>query len=215
MKTFINGLFKENATFGLLLGLCSALALTNKVESAYMMGFCVLIVLLFSNFTISLIRKLIPDNVRIPVYILIIGTFVTIIEILLKNYIPNLYQVMGIYLPLIVVNCIVLGRAIAVASKKGVKHSVLDALGIGLGYTISMILIATIREVLGNNTFTLIDSLSSLTGFKLIFTNVYPNFSLLPLSILKEPAGAFITLGLLMGTIKYFMAKGRAKNVIN
>lgn len=214
MKTIINGLVKENAIFSLLLGLCSALALTNKVESAYMMGFCVLIVLLFSNLVISLIRKLVPNNVRIPVYILIIGTFVTILEILLKNYIPNLYQVMGIYLPLIVVNCLVLGRALSFASKNGVKDSVLDAIGIGLGYTVAIVTIALFREVLGSNTITLIDSLSSLTGYKAVYT-IYPSFSLLPFSIMKEPAGAFLTLGILMGLFKHYFVRGRDQDDLN
>ncbi len=215
MKTFINGIIKENATFGLLLGLCSALALTNKVESAYMMGFCVLIVLVFSNVVISLVRKIVPENVKIPVYILIIGTFVTILEILLKRYVPNLYDVMGIYLPLIVVNCIVLGRALAVASKKDVKYSLLDALGIGLGYTISLVVIAIFREVLGSNSLTLMDNVSSLTGYREVIKNIYPVSDLFPMTILQQPAGAFLTLGLLMAAFKHFFLKGSDKNVIN
>ena len=117
MKTIINGIWKENPLFVLVLGLCSALAVTTKFENAYMMGLCLTFILIGSNFVISLLKKYIPDNVQIPVYILIIGTFVTIVEMLLKAYIPALYDVLGIYLPLLVVNCIILGRALLIASK--------------------------------------------------------------------------------------------------
>jgi electron transport complex protein RnfE len=112
MKKFFKSIIDENPIFVSILGLCSALAITTKFENAYLMGICVIIVLLFSNIVISLIRKLVPDNVKIPVFILIIGTFVTIVEILLKEFVPELHKVLGIYLPLIVVNCIVLGRAL-------------------------------------------------------------------------------------------------------
>ena len=149
MKTILNGIVKENAIFVLSLGLCSALAVTTTVENAYLMGLCVLIVLIFSNLVISLIKKLVPDNVRIPVYIIIVGTFVVVLELLLQKFIPVLYSALGIYLPLIVVNCIVLGRALSVASKENIGKSVLDGVGVGLGYTFSITLIALIRELLG------------------------------------------------------------------
>ena len=123
MKIIKNGIFKENPTLVLLLGLCPALAVTTKVENAYIMGLCVLVILLFSNTIISIIKKLIPKSVEIPVYILIIATFVTIVEMLLKKYVPTLYEVLGIYLPLITVNCIVLGRALNIASKENVKST--------------------------------------------------------------------------------------------
>ena len=152
MKRILKGIISENPTFVLLLGLCPALAVTTKFENAYLMGLCVMIVLLFSNIIVSIIKKHVNENVKIPVFILIIGTFVTTLEILLEKYIPNLYEALGIYLPLIVVNCIVLGRAIEVASKESVKNSILDAIGVGLGFTIAISLIALIREVLGTNT---------------------------------------------------------------
>ena len=197
MKTIFNGLIKENAVLVLLLGLCSALAITTKVENAFIMGLCVLLVLVFSNFVISLIRKIVPENVKIPVYILIIGTFVTIIEILLKKYTPILYDVLDIYLPLIIVNCIVLGRAMSVASKSKVGKSLLDAIGIGLGYMVILIIIAFIRESLGSSTITLMDGLSPLTGYKAIYH--LPETTLFPMKILVEPAGAFLILGILVG----------------
>lgn len=131
MKTIWNGIKNENPTFVLLLGLCPALAVTTKVENAYMMGLCVLVILLFSNLLISLLKKIIPENVQIPAYILIIATFVTILEMILNKLVPDLYQALGIYLSLVVVNCIVLGRALSIASKESVGKSVLDAIGIG------------------------------------------------------------------------------------
>lgn len=209
MKTIINGIIKENPIFVLLLGLCSSLAITTKFENAYIMGLCVLIVLIFSNLTVSIIKKLVPENVKIPVYILIIGTFVTIIEIILKNYIPVLYEVLGIYLPLIVVNCIVLGRALSVASKQGVKKSLLDAIGIGIGYMFALMIIAFIREVLGNNTLTLMDGISNITGYKAVY-RIFPENILFPMNFLISPAGAFLVLGLLIGIFNSF--KGGKKH---
>lgn len=198
MKIILNGIFKNNSIFVLLLGLCSALAVTTTVENAYLMGLCVSIVLLFSNTIISLIKKFIPDNVRIPVYILIVGTFVTILEILLKEYIPPLYKALGIYLPLIVVNCIVLGRALAVASKENVGKSILDAIGVGIGYTLAISLIALVRELLGTNTITIMNNISSFTGYRLIYKNILPITDFFPINLFTTSAGAFLTLALLI-----------------
>lgn len=199
MKRIINGLFNENPIFVLTLGLCSSLAVTKNVESAYLMGLCLTLVLISSNVIISSVKKIVPNNVRIPVYILIIGTFVTIVEILLSKFIPALYSSFGIYLPLIVVNCIVLGRALSVASKETVGASFLDGIGIGLGYTLAITLIALFREVLGANTITLINNLKVFTNNQtLIISNIFPNSSIFPISIFANEAGAFITLGLLM-----------------
>lgn len=216
MKTIINGIIKENPTFVLLLGLCPTLAVTNKFESSYIMGFCVLVVLLFSNFVISIIKKLIPESVRIPVYILIIGTFVTIVELLLKEYVPTLHKALGIYLPLIVVNCIVLGRALTVASKKSVGQSILDAIGIGIGFTLALSLIGFIREIFGTNTITLIDGLSEVLEIgKLKYINVI-NLPIFPINILASPSGAFLTLGLLVGIFNAIRnRKGRGKHETN
>lgn len=210
MKTIINGIKTENPVFVLFLGLCPALAVTTKIENAYMMGLCVLIILLFSNLVVSLIKKIVPESVKIPVYILIIGTFVTIVELLLQKFIPPLYKALGIYLPLIVVNCIVLGRALSVASKEKVGKSLLDALGIGLGYTFALILIASFREILGSNTITLMDSLSSLTGYRAIYK--LPTSNLFPITFLTTPAGSFFTLGLLTGIINYLRSGKNASN---
>ena len=197
MKTIINGIFRENPIFVLLLGLCSTLAVSTNFENSYIMGICVTIVLTLSNVIVSIIKKLVPKNVEVPVYILIISTIVTILEIILEVYVKPLYDVLGIYLPLIVVNCIVLGRAISVASKSSVGKSFLDALGIGIGYLIVIMLMGLIREVIGNNTITVMDSISSLTGYKAVY-KVYINNNILPFNILTKPAGAFLTLGFLI-----------------
>ena len=202
MKRILNGIIKENPIVVLLLGLCSALAITTSFENAYIMGLCVTIILIFSNITVSLIKKFVPKNVEIPVYILVISTFVTILEILLKAYIKPLYDVLGIYLPLIVVNCIVLGRAISVASKSNVRTSIKDAIGIGLGYTFVLMIIAIFREVIGNGTLTIMNNLSSITGSKLII-KIDISSNLFPINILTKPAGAFLTLGFLIALFNY------------
>lgn len=204
MKTIINGIFKENPVLILLLGLCSALAVTTTLESAYTMGFCVLVVLIASEFLVSMIKKIVPDNVKIPTYILIIGTFVTIVEILLSKFVPKVYEVLNIYLPLIIVNCIVLGRCLNIASKKSVGYSLLDAIGMGLGYTLALSMIAFIRELFGSGTITLIDNLSTLTKSKFIievFDKSYlPNF-------LVSPSGAFLVVGFLLAFINFVKEK--------
>ena len=198
MKTIINGIFKENPVLILLLGLCSALAVTTTLESAYTMGFCVLVVLIASEFLVSMIKKIVPDNVKI------LGTFVTIVEILLSKFVPKVYEVLNIYLPLIIVNCIVLGRCLNIASKKSVGYSLLDAIGMGLGYTLALSMIAFIRELFGSGTITLIDNLSTLTKSKFIievFDKSYlPNF-------LVSPSGAFLVVGFLLAFINFVKEK--------
>ena len=164
MKRIINGIIKENPILVLLLGLCSALAITNNFEDSYIMGICVTIILTFSNITVSLIKKYVTKNVEIPVYILVISTFVTVLELLLKRYVNSLYQILGIYLPLIVVNCIVLGRALSVASKEKVSESIKDGIGIGLGYTLTLMIVGFVRELLGNGTITIMNSISEVTN---------------------------------------------------
>lgn len=210
MKIILNGIIKENPTFVLLLGLCPALAVTTKVENAYLMGLCVLVVLLFSSLIVSIIKKLVPESVKLPVYILIIGTLVTIVEVILKNYVPVAYEILGIYLPLIVVNCIVLGRILTVSSKESTSYSLKDALGIGLGFTIALIFIALVREILGTGMITLMDATSSITGYRAIY-KVLPNTNILPISIFTSPAGAFLTLGLLIPLFNYLKDKGGKK----
>ena len=209
MKQILKIIKNENPIFVLMLGLCSSLAVTTKVENAFLMGISVFIVLLFSEIVSCMIKKVVPDNVKIPVYIVIIGTFVTILEIILKEYINPLYNALSIYLPLIVVNCIVLGRVLSVSTKSNIKTSIKDSIGISIGYTLALILIALFREILGNNTITLIDSLSEITNFKLII-NVFPENSLIPMSFMISPAGAFIVLGILMALFNHIGGKNES-----
>lgn len=194
----------ENPIFVLLLGLCSALAVTTKVENAILMGCCFIIVMFLSSTIISIFKRWIPNNVQIPVYILIIATIVTILEILLSHFAPAIDKVLGIYLPLIVVNCIVLGKCMSVASKSSVIHSMKDALLTGFGYLFALLMIALIRETLGSGTITLMDASSVITHKKLIIV-LYKNLNLLPLSILVEPSGAFLVIAFL---IALFQKKG-------
>lgn len=201
-------ILKEGPIFGLMLGLCSSLAITTTLENAIIMGLSVTLILVLSNMIISLLRSIIPKTIMIPAYILIISTLVTTLDITLKNNLPIISTSFGIYIPLIIVNCIVLGRAVNYASKNKVLPSIKDGFQMGLSYTLSLMLISFIREVLGTGTITIIDKLSSILGFKLIIK--LPNIVLLNNPIFVSSAGAFLTLGLLMA----FLNRG-GNNEIN
>ncbi len=148
-ERLINGLVKENPTFVLMLGMCPTLAVTTSAINGLGMGLTTMVVLALSNMFISLLRKIIPDKVRIPAFIVVIASFVTVVELLLKAFIPFLYDALGLYIPLIVVNCIILGRAEAYASKNGVIPSLFDGIGMGLGFTVALTIIGAVRELLG------------------------------------------------------------------
>ena len=149
-ERLFNGIVKENPTFMLMLGMCPTLAVTTSAVNGAGMGLSTTLVLLFSNMIISAMRKVIPDRVRIPAYIVIVATLVTIVQLLLQAYVPSLYSALGIYIPLIVVNCIILGRAESYASKNGVLLSTFDGIGMGLGFTIALTCIGIVREILGS-----------------------------------------------------------------
>lgn len=191
-KVFLNGIFKENPTFVLFLGMCPTLAVTTSAFNAVGMGLSTMMVLVFSNIFISLLRKFIPDKVRIAAYVVVIASFVTIVEMLLKAYAQSISAALGIYIPLIVVNCIILGRAEAFASKNGPIKAAVDGIGMGLGFTAALTIIGTVREILGAGTFFGI----SLFG---------EAFS--PITIMILPPGAFITLGLIVMVINIISAK--------
>jgi len=197
MKEFTKGIIKENPTFILMLGLCPTLAVSTKVIYGIGMGIAATFVLLGSNIFISLIKNFIPDKIRIPAYIIVIATFVTIIDYVLNAYIPPLHKALGIFIPLIVVNCIILGRAEAFASKNNIIKSILDALGMGLGFTLALAVIALIREILGSGTITL-----QMLGYGWIW-----EVPMKPMTVMILPPGAFITIGILMGIINKFLKK--------
>lgn len=181
LSNFSKGIIKENPVFVLLLGMCPTLATTTSALNGMGMGAATLFVLALSNVAISLVASQIPSKVRIPAYIVIIATFVTMVDLLMQAFVPGLYATLGIFIPLIVVNCIVLGRAEAFASKNGVMASLLDGLGIGLGFTLSLTLLGACRELLGSY---------SVFGHKLISSDGMLVFVLAP--------GAFLVLGYLM-----------------
>ena len=182
-KHFVNGLIKENPVFVLLLGTCPTLATTTSVVSALAMGLAAAAVLICSNCVISLLRKVIPDKVRIPAYIVIIAGFVTMVQMIMEAYLPSLYEMLGVYLALIVVNCIVLGRAEMFASKNKLLPSLMDGAGMGLGFTAALILMATVREVFGAGSF-------AGTGSPFIKDYTVP--------ILASPPGGFFVFGMLI-----------------
>ncbi len=152
MKTLTNGILKENPTFALVLGMCPTLATTTSAVNGMSMGLATLFVLVCSNVVISLLKNLIPDKVRIPAFIVVIATFVTMVQLVMQAYLPAIYDVLGLFIPLIVVNCIVLGRAEAFAAKNTVGLSALDGIGMGLGFTLSLTVLGVIREFLGAGT---------------------------------------------------------------
>ena len=150
MQIILNGILKNNPTFVLVLGMCPTLGTTTSAINGLGMGAATMAVLIMSNLVISLIKNFIPDKVRIPAFIVVIASFVTIIQMLMQAYLPSLYASLGVFIPLIVVNCIILGRAEAFASKNGALDSILDGVGIGLGFTIALTLIGAVREILGS-----------------------------------------------------------------
>ena len=149
LNTLVNGLLKENPTFVLVLGMCPTLATTTSAINGMSMGLATLFVLVCSNIVISMLKKLIPDKVRIPAFIVVIATFVTMVQLAMQAYLPAIYDVLGLFIPLIVVNCIVLGRAEAFAAKNSVGLSALDGIGMGLGFTLALTVLGAIRELLG------------------------------------------------------------------
>ena len=187
VKEFTKGIIRENPIFFIVLGLCPALAVSTSLKNALGMGMAATFVLFFSNTIISLMRKFIPDKIRIPCFIVVIATFVTIVELFMKAYFPELDKALGIFVPLIVVNCIILGRAEAFASRNGIFLSIADGLGMGLGFTLALMAIAGIREFLGNGT---------LFGFK-----VLAGFE--PALVFALAPGALLVLGLLIGGIRW------------
>ena len=190
-KVLTNGILKENPTFALVLGMCPTLATTTSAINGMSMGLATMFVLICSNVVISMLKNVIPDKVRIPAFIVVIATFVTIVEMLMKAYTPAIYDVLGLFIPLIVVNCIVLGRAEAFAAKNSVGLSALDGIGMGLGFTLSLTVIGCIRELIGTG---------SCFGL-----HIFPdNYGML-LFVLAP--GAFIVLGLLMGLFQKYVKK--------
>ncbi|MDI3472214.1 MAG: H+/Na+-translocating ferredoxin:NAD+ oxidoreductase subunit [Thermotogaceae bacterium] len=192
---FTKGIIKENPTYVQALGMCPTLATTTSAINGLGMGVATLAVLTMSNVTISLVRKFIPEKVRIPAYIVIIASFVTVVDLLMHGFTYDLWKTLGLFIPLIVVNCIILGRAEAFASKNNVFRSLLDGLGMGVGFTLSLILLGSVRELLGNGT---------VFGVK-VWGDAFKLFMMI------LPPGAYIVLGLLAGLFNFIGIKKNEK----
>lgn len=186
---FKRGLWQENAVFKLLLGMCPTLAVTTSAENAIGMGLATTFVLVCSNIAVALMRKLIPSGVRIPAFVIIIASFVTVVQLVMEAWVFDLYQALGIFIPLIVVNCLILGRAEAFASKNPVANSIADGLGMGLGFTLGLFILGSVRELFGSG---------AILGVSL-FGGGYK-----PILLMIMPPGAFITLGLLLALMSRF-----------
>ena len=191
-KIFMNGIIDENPTFRMVLGMCTTLAITTAVSNGIGMGLAVTFVLVFSNLVISLLRKAIPDQIRIPAFIVVIATFVTIVQLVVKAFVPALDAALGVFIPLIVVNCIIFGRAEAFAFKNKPIPAIVDGLGMGIGFTIAITLISAVRELFGAGT--------------LLGVQVMPA-GYLPMDLLVKPAGGFIVLGLLLALMNKLLPK--------
>jgi len=205
MFNFLKGLFKENPIFVLALGLCPTLAVSTQVVNAIGMGAGVIFVLIGSNIMVSLLKDFIPDEVHIPAYIVIIASFVTIVDMLMQAFVPALSASLGVFVKLIVVNCIILGRAEAFASKNSVKDSIVDALGMGIGFTIGLLVISVVREVLGAGTITLFP-MGSFDGVIEI-----PGLADAPARIFSLSPGALLAMGFLMAGFNWMKSKSRNK----
>lgn len=197
-KVFKNGIIKDNPVLIQLIGMCSVLAITINVVNSLAMGLAVTAVLVGSNFVISLLRNVIPNKIRIPAFVVVIATFVTIIEMFMKAYAQPIYKSLGIFLPLIVVNCIILARAEAFAFKNKIIPSIIDGLGMGLGYTVAVVILGSIREILGAGTF---------MGKALFGANFQPA------GIFVMPPGAFILLGILIAIFNVIKNKKASSEI--
>ena len=190
LSLLTDGLIKNNPTFVLVLGMCPTLATTTSAMNGLEMGLATMFVLILSNIVISLIAPVVPDKVHIPVYIVVIATFVTLLQLLMQAFVPSVYQTLGLFIPLIVVNCVVLGRAEAFANKNGVLASALDGIGVGIGFTLSLTVIGIVREILGSG---------SIFGWKFTAGDGILAFVMAP--------GAFMVLGYLMVLFNKYLKK--------
>ena len=200
MKPYVerlyNGLVKENPVFVLMLGMCPTLAVTTSAINGFGMGMSSLVVLAVSNLVISMLRKIIPDEVRLPAFIVVVASFVTVVELLMEAYLQSLYAALGIYIPLIVVNCIILGRAEAYASKNPPLLSLFDGIGMGLGFTVGLTIIGAIREILGSGS---------------IFGISIPGYE--PMAFFIRAPGAFLVLAVLVAIMNAVGIKNRANKI--
>ena len=202
-----NGIIKENPTFVLMLGMCPTLAITTSATNGIGMGLTTTVILAASNLMISLLRNFIPDRVRMPAFIVVVASFVTVVQLLLQGFIPSLYDSLGIYIPLIVVNCIILGRAEAFASKNGVLDSALDGLGMGLGYTLAVLAMSFIRELISTGGIKVVNPFNE--------AQVWLNLHIIPedftVSIFGSSVGAFITFAVLAAAVGAYKQHVTAK----
>ena len=206
-ERLINGIIKENPTFVLMLGMCPTLAITTSAINGIGMGLTTTVILAASNLMISLLRNFIPDRVRMPAFIVVVASFVTIVDMLMEGFVPSLYASLGLYIPLIVVNCIILGRAEAFASKNGILDSALDGLGMGLGYTLAVLAMSFIRELISTGGIKVVNPFNE--------AQVWLNLHIIPenftISIFGSSVGAFITFAVLAAAVGAYKQHVTAK----
>ena len=202
VERIYNGVIKENPTFILMLGMCPTLAVTTSAINGLGMGLSTTVVLVLSNMLISMLRNIIPDKVRVPAFIVVVASFVTMVQFLVQGFVPSLYDALGIYIPLIVVNCIILGRAESYASKNPVVPSIFDGIGMGLGFTFGLTCIGIVREILGSG---------QIFGFQLLTLAEDGKLGYTPITIFVLAPGAFFVLALLVAIMNIIRARAEAK----
>ena len=196
-QIFSAGILKENPALMMFLGMCPMLATTTSIDNAFGMGLAVIFVLVMSNIVVSAVRKIVPNEIRIPVYIIIIATFVKCVDLVMNAFTPDLYASLGLFIPLIVVNCVILGRAEAFASKNTVVDSIIDGLGMGIGFTLALFLIALIRQLFGTGSLVLHNPLNPAQ----VWFNLTTPLTNYAIPLLTQPAGAFLVLGIVVAAI--------------
>ncbi len=203
LHDFTKGFIEENATFRMVIGMCPTLAVTTTVVNGFWMGVAVIFVLTVSNVLVSALRKVTPDEIRIPIFVILIATPVVIVELVMKAFMPDMYNILGVFVPLIVVNCIIIARSEAFAYRYPVMNSLMDGLGIGMGYTINLMVIGGIREFLGTGKIVL---------FGLGTFPARPFFD--PMAVMLTPPGGFVTLGLLMAILNIAIKRSELKKAL-
>lgn len=205
-STLFNGFFKENPVLVLQIGLCSTLAMTTSLDNAIGMGISVIFVLTFANVIVSFMRNIIPDEIRLPVYIIVIASLVSIVDMVLHAYVPSLYDAMGSFLGLIVVNCIILGRVEAFGAKNNPLLSLMDGLGMGIGYMLVLVIITFFRQLIGTGVLSFKNPISLVEIFNI---RIIPEY--FTVSLLTTPAGAFISFALVIAAANYMLEKSKKK----
>lgn len=205
-ENFLKPIIKENPVLVLTIGMCPTLAVTTTFEGAYIMGLSVIVVLFLASIFSFIFKPLITEKTKIPSYILIIASLVTVLELLMNKYIPSIYNVLGVYVSLIVVNCIILGTVLSISKENKLKNAIAKSLGTGVGFLLALSGLSIVREILGTGKLTVFNNISSLTNHELILS-IIPKNNILPIELFVTPAGAFLSLAFIVALVNYIRGR--------